>query len=131
MDTNILQSFGVLILAVAVIAGIMFLIKKISTQRMESKTSVNLKVISKITLQPKNHLFVVKVADKTLVLGVTDNTINILTELDPTFDSVVNTKSNNKIADEIISKVANKSVSSNLNANLSFANFLKSSIKLK
>jgi flagellar biosynthetic protein FliO len=131
MDTNILQSFGVLILAVAVIAGIMFLIKKISTQRMESKTSVDLKVISKITLQPKNHLFVVKVADKTLVLGVTDNTINILTELDPTFEKVVNIKSNKIITDEIISKVANTSAGGNLNTNLSFANFLKSSIKLK
>ncbi|MDR0927910.1 MAG: flagellar biosynthetic protein FliO [Ignavibacteria bacterium] len=132
MDANILQSFGVLILAVGVIAGVMVLIKKITAQRLEAKTTINLNVISKITLQPKNHLFVVKVAEKLLVLGVTDNNINILTELDPD-DSIVSQVANPKTQATAAAAILNKVAAApkradNTTTNLSFMNFVKSAI---
>jgi flagellar protein FliO/FliZ len=129
MDANILQSFGVLILAVGVIAGIMYLLKKINLKRLESRATIDLNVISKISLQPKNHLFIVKVVDKLLVLGVSDNNINILTELDASFEKVVGTKSKQELTEEILKKAANVNLDKKINTNLSFANFLKSSLK--
>ena len=130
MDANVLHSFGILILAVGVIAGLMFLLRKINLKRLENRTTVDLNVISRISLQPKNHLFIVKVADKLLVLGVSDNNINILTELDSDFERVVSTKSNQELTEEIFKKAAKSNITANSNTDLSFANFLKSSLNL-
>lgn len=132
MEQNIFQSFFILIVAVGVIAGIMVLIKKLSMKRMEGRAALNLNVISKITLQPKNHLFVVKAADKLLVLGVTENNINILTELDPSFERTVISKSKQEITSELLNRISNSgttSTSNDLNKDLSFLNFVKSSFK--
>ena len=130
MDTNILQTFSVLILAVGIIAGIMFLLKKMNLRRLENRATVNLNVISKISLQPKNHLFIVKVADKLLVLGVSDNNINILTELDSNLENVVGTKSKQELTEEILKNAAKSNLAQTANTDLSFINFLKSSLKL-
>jgi len=130
MDANILQTFSVLILAVGMIAGIMFLLKKLNMKRMENRATINLNVISKISLQPKNHLFIVKVADKLLVLGVSDSNINILTELDASFEQTVGTKSKQELTEEILKEAAKSTSGQTVNTDLSFANFLKSSLKL-
>ena len=138
MDSNIVQTFVVLIAAVGVIFVIMLLIKKISVKRLESRSTINLNVISKITLQPKNHLFVVKAANKLLVLGVTDNSINILTELDVDLEATIIDKCNSNNTDEILKQVItsgikNKTMSDgpiNTSADLSFKSFIKSSIGL-
>jgi flagellar biogenesis protein FliO len=129
MDANILQSFGILLAAVVVIGGIMMLIKRISQQRIQTKAAVTLNVLSKITLQPKNHLFVVKVSDKVLVLGVTDSSINILTELEPNFEQVINTHSKEEVTDKVLKKVVNTPLSNKSDIDLSFMNFIKSSLK--
>ena len=143
MDMNILQTFIVLILAVGVIAGIMILVKKISVKRMEQRTTINLNVISKITLQPKNHLFVVRAANKLLVLGVTDSSINILTELGTEEEHSKESSSSSQLdTNELLNKIikptnsnivnnSNKKEVSNLLNDLSFKNFLKSSLKIK
>jgi flagellar biosynthetic protein FliO len=137
MDPNILNTFLMLILAVGVIAGIMFLVKRISIKRNENKSTINLNVVTKITLQPKNHLFVVKVADKLLVLGVTDSSINILTELANTNNATpaansdlptVNKTNADLLTDDLIRSALNQSKVSN--NDLSFINFLKDSFKI-
>ena len=130
MDANILQTFSVLILAVGIIAGIMFLLKKLNMKRLENRATINLNVISKISLQPKNHLFIVKVADKLLVLGVSDSNINILTELDASFEQTVGTKSKQELTEEILKEAAKSTSGQTVNTDLSFVNFLKSSLKL-
>lgn len=135
MDGNVLQTFVVLISAVGIIAGIMLLVKKISMKRMENRATINLSVISKITLQPKNHLFVVKAANKILILGVTDNSINILTELDPQSDESgssdkINLNNADDLLKNVVSSVSNTNIKE-LNNDLSFVNFIKSSLKLK
>ena len=131
MDQNILQTFIVLIAAVGIIVVIMLLVKKISMKRLENRTNINLNVISKITLQPKNHLFVVKAANKLLVLGVTDSSINILTELEPDFEKTITDKSNSNSTDAILKQVISSSMKNKPVANsqdISFINFIKSSI---
>jgi flagellar biogenesis protein FliO len=135
MDSNILQTFIVLIAAVGVIVTIMMLVKKISMKRIENRATINLNVISKITLQPKNHLFVVKAANKLLVLGVTDNAINILTELESDLEQTISDKSNSNATDIILKQVFNSNMknkpSVSVNNDLSFKNFIKSSIGIK
>ena len=134
MDANILQTFVVLILAVGVIAGIMLLVKKISNKRMEQRSTINLNVISKITLQPKNHLFVVRAANKLLVLGVTDTSINILTEINADDENSDPANTPQLDTTELLQKVIKKQGTSNvseLQNDLSFMNFLKSSFKIK
>jgi len=129
MDSNIFQTFIVLIAAVGVIATIMILIKKISMKRMENRDTINLNVISKITLQPKNHLFVVKAANKLLVLGVTDNSINILTELEPDSEKIISNQSNSN--DEILKQIVDSGITNkpiNNVQDISFKKFIKSSI---
>lgn len=113
--------------AVVVLAAIFFMLKKFAAKRNENKASINLNVISKISLQPKNHLFVVKVGDKILVLGVSENNINILTELEPNFADNMQNKSQETIKNEVISKLAATNMPQT--ADLSFLNFIKSSFK--
>lgn len=137
MDTNILQSFGIMLLAVAILAAILFMLKQFSKKRGEKNSNFNLNVISKISLQPKNHLFVVKVAEKVLVLGVSDNNINILTELELNFCEEIKDKSDEKIKNTLLSKLSNKDNNISETSNndpeldLSFMKFIKSSLNFK
>jgi len=131
MDSNIIQTFIVLLAAVGIIVVIMMLVKKIATKRLENRTTINLNVITKITLQPKTHLFVVRAANKLLVLGVTDNSINILTELEPDLEKTITDRPTDA-TDIILNKVMNSDLKPPINnTDLSFKNFIKSSIGMK
>ena len=132
MDANIIQSFIILFVAVLILAGFLFLIKKNANKRSQNKIGINMKVISKISLQAKHHIFVVKVAEKVLVIGVSENNMNILTELDPEFVKSIESKSQEKIKNEVFSKInTSKNTEKNdAEMDLSFLNFIKSSLKL-
>jgi len=73
-----------LILALVLIVGLiyasMYVLKKFSytgKQRLRS----DIQILQREYIAPKKGIYVVKVQSKTLVLGVTDNNINLLTEL--------------------------------------------------
>ncbi len=140
MDTNILQSFGIMLLAVCILAMVLFILKKISKRQNDKNFGFDLNVISKISLQPKNHLFVVKAANKILVLGVSDNNISILTELEPNFDEELQNKSPEALKDTVLSKISSSNNKKNISQvgnnkmqelDLSFMKFIKSSLNLK
>lgn len=57
---------------------LIFLGKKKWLPRFQSK---NIKIIERLYLGPKHSLFIVKIADKYLLLGAADNNINTLKEL--------------------------------------------------
>jgi flagellar biogenesis protein FliO len=60
----------------------MLYLKKFAGRAKKSKVGgPDMQVLSRISLQPKAHLFVVKVGSKTLLLGATDHNINTLSEL--------------------------------------------------
>ncbi|MGI6370533.1 MAG: flagellar biosynthetic protein FliO [Ignavibacteria bacterium] len=132
MDANIIQSFIILFIAVLILAGFLFFIKKNANKRNQNRIGINMKVISKISLQAKHHIFVVKVAEKVLVIGVSENNMNILTELDPEFVKSIESKSQEKIKNEVFSKInTSKNTEKNdAEMDLSFLNFIKSSLKL-
>ena len=132
MDANIIQSFIILFIAVLILAGFLFFIKKNANKRNQNRIGINMKVISKISLQAKHHIFVVKVAEKVLVVGVSENNMNVLTELDPEFVKSIENKSQEKIKNEVFSKIntSRNTEKNDVEMDLSFLNFIKSSLKL-
>jgi flagellar protein FliO/FliZ len=82
MDWIILKTLGSLALIIALIIGILYLFKKYIYKDYGSKgTPNNIKVLTHLILQPKKIIYFIKVFDKILVLGVSENNINILSEI--------------------------------------------------
>jgi flagellar biosynthetic protein FliO len=75
----------VLALAVVIVCiyvGI-FLMKKMTTRRATGKSGTSLlEVLETAHLDPKKSLSLVRVADRSVLIGVTDGQISVLTELD-------------------------------------------------
>jgi flagellar biosynthetic protein FliO len=66
----------------ALMVGLMYLVKRFVLPGTGSlRMPVQVDVIGKRTLQPKKSVFVVRVAGKVLVLGVSDHGMQTLTEL--------------------------------------------------
>jgi flagellar protein FliO/FliZ len=82
MDGLILKTIASLVLIIALIFGILYLFKKFVYKDYGIKgMPTNIKVLTHLILQPKKVIYFVKVFDKILVLGVSDNNINLLTEI--------------------------------------------------
>jgi flagellar biosynthetic protein FliO len=80
-DSALYKTFFTLLIAVGGLGGILFLLKRFATRGRSNDSSVDLKVISKLTLQPKNSIFVVKAGERTLLLGASDRNISTLADL--------------------------------------------------
>lgn len=61
--------------------GLLVFVKKYSFKR-GGKTLQNIKVLSNQMIMPKKFLSVVKVKDKLLILGISENNINLLKEIE-------------------------------------------------
>jgi len=61
--------------------GLLLFVKKYSFKR-GGKSLQNIKVLSNQMIMPKKFLSVVRVKDKLLILGVSENNINLLKEID-------------------------------------------------
>lgn len=74
---------AVLTLAISFIAilGLYFLIRKYASKVGNIKSDTNIDIISKISLPPKNFLYVVNIGNKKLLLGVNDKSVTTLADL--------------------------------------------------
>lgn len=80
---SILQSFLPLILIVALLYGVLWYLKKVGFGKNKKyANAVSIKVISHQMIMPKKYISIVKVDSKLLVLGVAENSINLIKELD-------------------------------------------------
>lgn len=70
-----------LLLISLLLYGLLVFVKKYSFKR-GGNTIKNIKVLSNQMIMPKKFLSVVRVKDKLLILGISDNNINLLKELD-------------------------------------------------
>lgn len=61
--------------------GLLLFVKKYSFKR-GGKSLQNIKVLSNQMIMPKKFLSVVRVKDKLLILGISENNINLLKEID-------------------------------------------------
>lgn len=80
-DSSILSAFISLILIVAALGLFLYMFKRYVNKHRKINNKVSLDIISRVSLSPKNHLFVVKAEGKTLLLGATEHNINTLAEL--------------------------------------------------
>ncbi len=80
---DVVKAIIPLLLIVGLLYGALFLIKKYGISFKGKKNgSVNINVLSSQMIMPKKYISVVKVEDKFLVLGVSENSITLLKELD-------------------------------------------------
>lgn len=110
-DSPMMGAFATMSFAILVIAIIFFVLKKYSSKFNLAKDN-NLRVVGKSSLSPKNHLYIIEVEGKKLLVGATDSNINLISELDE------EEKSN----EEIIKKSITQS------EDISFKSFLKTAL---
>lgn len=126
MDGSILKSFAILFASVGIVFVVLMLLKRFSKRFTAQNNAVQMKILSKMALNAKSHLYVIEADGKTLLLGVTEKSISTLSELsDSQRVSSFNTarpkpkqKANPEASDETISN----------QRDLSFVGFLKSSV---
>ncbi len=126
IDPNILNAFLTLMGSVAILGIILFLMKKYTLKFKNKSIENNIEVISKLNLSPKNSLWTVKFQNKVLLLGVSEKSINLISEVSNTFS--VDDKTDVKLKSKNQSIVQSNKQTVNTNDDLSFKEFLKSAV---
>ncbi len=80
--TTGLKTLAMLLIVLAVLIGILFLLKKFSVFKRESKGEVPIKILSSLSLSTKDRIEVVEISDETIVLAVSPGGIKFLTKID-------------------------------------------------
>lgn len=79
------QAFGSLLLVVILIFAVLYLLKKFVFKdygfSAGKKNNVGFRIIGQIMLQPKKYIYIIKFYDRLLVIGLTDNNMNLLSEI--------------------------------------------------
>ncbi len=78
---SLMRIFITLILVVAFIYGTVFILKKLAGNRVAG-SGKTIQVIEHTYLAPKKSVCLLKMADRAVLVGITDTTINTLTEMD-------------------------------------------------
>ena len=82
---DIVKALLPLVVIVGLLYGVLLFIKKYGVSLKGNKAgSVSINVLSSQMIMPKKFISVVKVEDKLLVLGVSENSITLLKELENT-----------------------------------------------
>lgn len=80
---DIAQIFFILFVLLGVMYVMLWLVKKyLFTFDRKASKLINISVLSTQVLMPKKYISVVKIRDKVYVLGVSDNSINLLDKQD-------------------------------------------------
>lgn len=82
IDETLLRAFITMMVCVGAIAGLLWLVKRKMTTGKQGSTLIGIEVIARQGLNAKAQIFVVSVHGKTLLLGVTEQTVTMLAELD-------------------------------------------------
>ena len=126
------KAFFTLGIAVAVIALSLYLVKRLVIKKNVSNSGLELKILSRISLQPKTHLYIIKADEKTLLVGATDHNINLISDLteDPTFNETISIEENKALSHDFAKQMlSDEKKKMELEQNLSFTSFLISAFK--
>jgi flagellar protein FliO/FliZ len=81
---SIIKMLAALAVVIGCIYVAIFLLKKLMARRQQAGSADRiLQILETAWIDPKKSLSLVRVADKAVLIGVTDNQISVLTELDP------------------------------------------------
>ncbi len=93
---EIIKSFIPLLLLLGLLFGVLILVRKYSFSMHGKKSrALNIDVLTNQLILPKKYISVVRVQNKVLVLGVSENNISLLKEIDytsPEIDDIVKTE---------------------------------------
>lgn len=123
MDGYILNAFFTLAVVVAAFGAMLFILKKTQLSKKSKDSDIEMKIISKMALNQKNQLYIVQIADKKLLLGVSDSGIRNLSQL-----SFAN---NTDIPQNVSTVSTSKNVNDYEDDSLSFKSFVKSTFKIR
>lgn len=80
---DLIQAFVPLIVIIALLYGVLYFIKKKGFRLKPVASSKHgIEVISTQPIMPKKYLSLIKVKDKVLVVGITENTMSLLKEIE-------------------------------------------------
>ncbi|HRP02085.1 MAG TPA: flagellar biosynthetic protein FliO [Candidatus Kapabacteria bacterium] len=127
IDSNILNAFLTLMGSVAILGIILFVMKKFTLKFRNNKHENGIEILSRLNLSPKNSLWTIKVQGKTLLLGVSEKNINLITEL-VNNSNVTPTKLETKRTIKESSNNTASEANQLINEDLSFKEFLKSAV---
>jgi flagellar protein FliO/FliZ len=100
---EIVKSFIPLLIIFGLLFGVLIVVKKYSfTLGGKRSRALNIDVINNQMILPKKYISVVRVLDKVLVLGICENNITLLKELDYnsiSTEDIVNIESKPNIVD--------------------------------
>jgi flagellar biogenesis protein FliO len=124
MDSTMLQSLLTLVAGVGIIGLMFYFLKKYTLKAQNTSGKLNLKIVSKLHLQPKSSLFVIEAGEKTLLIGVSEKNVSLITDLSDENQKIISQ------SEEIRKNLPAKTYQENTNLpeSLSFKNFLKSAI---
>jgi flagellar biosynthetic protein FliO len=123
MDGSILNAFGTLSIVVVALGALLYLVKKTAQKKISNGQLLDMKILSRMNLNAKNHLYIVQAGDKKLLLGVSESGIRNLTELND------NISSNENYVNDL-KKMDSKSNLINNDDSLSFRSFIKSTFSV-
>ena len=122
-DSPIVSAFINLAVIVGILGIILLVIKKFGKRFNGTSDNDSLKIITKSSLSPKNHLYIVEIENKKLLIGANDNSISLISELNGIKDNNLQSELRNRKGKNFEDINRNKGVS-----DLSFKSFLKNSI---
>lgn len=81
-ELSLLKSFVTLIILVGVLGLALMLLKKyVKKHRSKTPEGDQLQILARTALQPKTNIYILKVGDRKLLVGTTDNNIATLADL--------------------------------------------------
>ena len=86
---DILGAFVPLIIIVALLYGALIFVRKYGyNQKGKEVAPVNIKVVSTKMIMPKKFVSIIKIEDSLLVLGISENSISLLKEIENTSENL-------------------------------------------
>ena len=83
IDEPIFNAAITMVVSVAVLALILFLVKKYTPKLRGIKSVSDFKIEARLPLAPKSSLFIVTVEGNRLLIGSGESCVNLIKELDP------------------------------------------------
>ncbi|MBS1538087.1 MAG: flagellar biosynthetic protein FliO [Bacteroidetes bacterium] len=80
IDETLLRAFLTLLLCVAALGVVLFIVKRYSSKIAPQRTSLDLKAIGRLPLH-KGAVYAIQVGNRTLLIGATEHSINLLTDI--------------------------------------------------
>lgn len=81
MEESILQAFFSMGIVVVALLLILYLLKKYSKKRKLNSGELGIEIVSKTSILPKSHLFVIKAENRTLLIGAGDAGVSLIADL--------------------------------------------------